>query len=321
METERSALPHETNRLFFTDGGTETWLLFKRGHELPNFSAFVLLKNPAATDDLRSYYRSFANIAAEHGTAFIFDSLTYRASRDWGDLLGYSANALAELNLQAFELYRDVAREVGLPPQDVVISGCIGPKGDAYEANDELSADRAQHYHEAQIDTFKTGQVDVVTALSLSSSQEAIGIVSAADAAGLPAAISFMVEKDHRLGSGESLQAAIESVDEATGSTAAYFLINCAHPVDFTPALAEEDWAQRIHGIRANASKQEHSFLNTLGQLDEGDPDELASEYVDLKGRFPHLNVFGGCCGTDFVHLRKIAAALHGSAGPVGALR
>lgn len=310
METEKPVLPHESSRLFLTDGGTETWLIHKCGHELPNFSSFPLLSDRDATEDIRSYYRAFANIAVEHGTAFIFDSLTYRTSRDWGDLLGYSAAALVEANLQAFELYREVADEVGLAPRDVVISGCIGPKGDAYERNDELTADGAQEYHQVQIETFASGRADLVTALSLSSSQEAIGIVRAAEAAGLPSAISFMIEKDHRLGGGESLREAIESVDAATGSAAAYYMINCAHPIDFGPALEDEDWVTRVHGFRANASKAEHTFLSLTNDLDEGDPDDLAEHYVRLKSRFPHLNVFGGCCGTDFSHVRKISSAL-----------
>lgn len=320
MNTEPLALPHETNRLFLTDGGTETWLIHKRGLDLPNFSAFHLLNDPVATEEVRSYYRAFANVAIEHGTAFIFDSLTYRASRDWGELLGYSASALAEMNLKALALYRDVAEEAGLADRDVVISGCIGPKGDAYKRNDGLTADGAQEYHQAQIETFKLGDADLVTALSLSSSQEAIGIVRAARSAGLPSAISFMVEKDHCLASGEPLRDAVETVDQATEATAAYFMINCAHPVDFGPALADQEWVTRIHGIRANASKQDHSFLNTLGHLDEGDPDELAGEYASIKARFPHMNVFGGCCGTDFSHVQKIGSALQGLAGPTAPL-
>jgi len=310
MDTERPALPHEASRLFLTDGGTETWLIHKRGHELPNFSAFHLLRDPAATDDVRSYYRTFAELAVEHGTAFIFDSLTYRASRDWGELLGYSTDALADANLQALELYRDVADEVGLARRDVLISGCIGPKGDAYERNGELTADGAQEYHQAQVDTFAAGRADLVTALSISSSQEAIGIVRAASSAGLPAAVSFTVWRDQRLGGGETLREAIAAVDDATGSAAAYFMINCSHPVDFGPALEEEEWVERVHGFRANASKEEHNTLSLTDHLDEGDPDELARHYAELKFRFPHMNVFGGCCGTDFRHVHKISTAL-----------
>jgi len=313
MSAQRPALPNESERIFLTDGGTETWLIHKRGLDLPNFSSFHLLKDADATEVVRSYYRAFAQIAVDHDTAFVFDSLTYRASTDWGNLLGYSAAELAEANLMALDLYREVARESGLASQDVIISGCIGPKGDAYELHEALNADSAQEYHQTQIDTFRTGEVDVVTALSLSSSDEAIGIVRAAAAAGLPVAISFMLEKDNALLSGESLRAAIETVDDATDHAAAYFMLNCAHPIDIEPALTGGDWVSRIHGLRANASKQEHSFLNTLGGLDEGDPDELAGEYASIKDRFPDINVFGGCCGTDFAHVRQISAALQGS--------
>lgn len=285
MGTQRPALPHETDRVFLTDGGTETYLIHKRGLEMPYFSSFHLLRDPEATEEIKAYYRAFANIAVDHGTAFIFDSLTYRASTDWGDLLGYSAGELAEMNLMALELYREVARESGLADSDVVISGCIGPKGDAYERNEHLTAEGAQEYHQKQIDTFTAGGVDVVTALSLSSSEEAIGIVRASEAAGIPSAISFMLEKDYCLGSGESLQEVIETVDRATDAAAAYFMINCSHPMDIGPALTEGEWINRVHGLRANASKEEHSFLNILGHLDEGNPDELADDYASLHAR------------------------------------
>jgi len=296
--------------VFLTDGGTETWLVHKQSLVLPHFSSFHLLNDRAATEAIRTYDRAFADSAVEHGTGFIFDSLTYRASRDWGVRLGYSAEALDDVNHRSLALYRDVAAEAGMLARDVVISGCIGPKGDAYGREDALSAEAAEAYHRVQVETFASAGADIVTALSLSSSQEAIGIVRAADAVGLPSAVSFMLEKDHRLQSGETLRQAIESVDEATGGSAAYFLVNCAHPLDIAPALAQEDWVTRVRGLRANASNHDHSVLSLLDHLDEGDPDELAGQYAGLKSRFPHLNVFGGCCGTDFAHVRKISEAL-----------
>ena len=303
-------MPHETDRVFLTDGGTETWLMHKRGLELPHFCAFHLLNDRTASAAIRAYYRAFADIAVEHGTGFIFDSLTYRASRDWGNRLGYSAEALEDVNHRSLALYRDIAAEAGMLAQNVVISGCIGPQADAYRRDDAPSADAAEAYHRVQIETFKAADADLVTALSLSSSQEAIGIVRACDSVGLPSAVSFMLEKDHRLQSGETLRQAIETVDAATGGSAAYFLVNCAHPLDIAPALAQEAWVTRVRGLRANASDHDHSVLSQLDHLEEGDPDELAEQYAGLKSSFPHLNVFGGCCGTDFAHVRKISDAL-----------
>lgn len=303
-------LPHETDDLFLTDGGTETWLMYKRGFELPEFSAFHLLNDEQATKALREYYCAFAEIAVKLGTGFIFDSLTYRASRDWGHLLGYSDAALADMNHKCLDLYRHCAAEAGLAEDKIVISGCIGPKGDAYKTHAGLTADQAEAYHHEQIATFKAAGAHIVTALTLNATDEAIGIARAAATENLPSVISFTLEKDRKLRSGETLQQAIEAVDSATDNMPAYYMINCSHPVDFGPALAKEPWANRIGGLRANASSLDHGTLCQLGHLEEGNPEELAAQYRDLKNSYPQMNVFGGCCGTDYAHVEKIGNAL-----------
>ncbi len=303
-------LPHETDKIFLTDGGTETWLEYKRGFKLTNFSAFDLLNDPAANEAIREYYAAFAKTAVDLGTSFIFDSLTYRASRDWGELLGYSEQSLAEINHHCLTMYREVASQVGLRPEDTVISGCIGPKGDAYHLNQALTADSAQAYHTQQVETFRAAGVDMVTALTLNSVDEAIGIARAAKAVGLPSVISFTIEKNRRLRSGETLGEAINAVDQATGHAPILYMINCAHPVDYGPALKQADWITRIGGLRSNASSLDHGTLCQLGHLDEGDADELAAQNKEIKITYPHMNVFGGCCGTDFVHVEKIGRAV-----------
>lgn len=303
-------LPHQTDDIFLTDGGTETWLMYKRGFELPEFSAFHLLNEQRSAVALREYYTTFAKVAVKLGTPFIFDSLTYRASRDWGALLGYSSEGLAEMNHKCFELYRECAAAVGLAPENTLISGCIGPKGDAYQTNQDLTAESAEAYHREQIETFKVAGVDIVTALTLNTTDEAIGIARASSGAGIPSVIAFTIEKNRKLRSGETLKQAIETVDDATSNAPAYYMINCSHPVDFGPALASESWANRIRGLRANASSLDHGTLCQLGHLEEGNPDELASQYVDIRAAHPKMNVFGGCCGTDYVHVEKIGRAL-----------
>ncbi|WP_298976141.1 homocysteine S-methyltransferase family protein [uncultured Roseobacter sp.] len=310
MSQPTPRLPHLTDDIFLTDGGTETWLMYKRGFELPEFSAFHLLTDQQSAAALREYYTAFANIAVTLGTPFIFDSLTYRAGRDWGELLGYSSEGLAEMNHKCFELYRDCAAEMGLAAQDTVISGCIGPKGDAYQTNQDLNAESAEAYHAEQIETFKSAGADIVTALTLNTTDEAIGIARASAKAGIPSVIAFTIEKDRKLRSGETLKQAIKTVDRATSNAPAYYMINCSHPVDFGPVLTNEPWANRVRGLRANASSLDHGTLCQLGHLEEGDPDELARQYVDIRAAHPTMNVFGGCCGTDYVHVEKIGRAL-----------
>src|SRR3546814_10695798 len=68
--------------------------------------------------------------------------------------------------------------------------------------------------------------------------------------------LSFTVETDGRLPTGDPLGAAIEAVDAATGSYPAYYMINCAHPTHFAATLDQDaDWVLRVRGIRANASR------------------------------------------------------------------
>jgi S-methylmethionine-dependent homocysteine/selenocysteine methylase len=140
--------------------------------------------------------------------------------------------------------------------------------------------------------------------------EEAIGVTRAAQRAGMPVAISFTVETDGRLPTGQSLQSAIEQLDQATAGYPSYYMINCAHPSHFAHVLADPaPFAQRIYGLRANASRMSHSELNEAAELDIGDPAELGHEYAALKRGLSHLNVFGGCCGTDHRHIEQIAAA------------
>ena len=254
----------------------------------------------------------FRHLAAEHQSAQPAQGkCTIRQFEQlWGLPIAYSSEGLAEINHKCFELYRECAAAAGLAPENTVISGCIGPKGDAYQTNQDLTAESAKAYHKEQIETFKVAGVDIVTALTLNTTDEAIGIARASSEAGIPSVIAFTIEKNRKLRSGETLKQAIETVDDATSNAPAYYMINCSHPVDFGPALASGSWANRIRGLRANASSLDHGTLCQLGHLEEGNPDELASQYVDIRAAHPKMNVFGGCCGTDYVHVEKIGRAL-----------
>jgi homocysteine S-methyltransferase len=283
----------------------ETDLIFHRGVDLPHFAAFVLVDDEPGREALREYYVPYVAIAAEHDVGLILDTPTWRANPDWGALLGYSLERLAELNLRAVALVREIADGHG-----VLVSGCVGPRGDGYSAEHMMTASQAEDYHAFQIGTFADAHVDMVTALTLTYSDEAVGIVRAAEAANVPVVISFTVETDGRLPSGQSLREAIEHVDHETAGACAYFMINCAHPTHFAATLdGAGSWVERIRGIRANASAKSHAELDESDELDEGDPLALAESYRELAGRMPQLGVLGGCCGTDHRHISAICAA------------
>jgi S-methylmethionine-dependent homocysteine/selenocysteine methylase len=151
-----------------------------------------------------------------------------------------------------------------------------------------------------------------VTALTFTQSEEAIGIVRAAHSAGLPIVVSFTVETDGNLPTGQSLSEAIQVVDEATGEGAEYFMVNCAHPDHFSHVLENAGWARRIRGLRCNASRKSHAELDESEFLDDGDPVEFGSQYKAMSMQMPWVNVFGGCCGSDLRHITEVARAVPG---------
>ena len=306
----RHNLPQLSDRLFLTDGGIETTLVFLERHELPYFAAFDLLKTEKGERALSDYFTRYITLAMAHGTGFVLESPTWRANADWGGKLGYSAAALAEMNRKSIALMAELRDRHKTGKSPIVISGCVGPRGDGYDPGREMSVAEAAAYHAGQIKTFSETEADMVTAITMTNANEAIGVTRAAAAVAMPVAISFTLETDGRLPTGQSLQDAIEAVDTATARTPAYYMINCAHPTHFDGVLAAgEDWVERVRGIRANASKRSHAELDQAKDLDDGDPVELGRQYRELRRRFTHFNVLGGCCGTDHRHVEQICFA------------
>ena len=289
----------------------DTTLIFDNGIDLPHFASFVLLDDATGVEALRAYYTSYIEIAAQHEVGIVLDTPTWRANPDWGDLLGYSAEALADFDRRGVALLEEVRSTAGNAGPRVVISGCIGPRGDGYRVNSQMTAEDAQRYHEAQVQTFADTEADLVSALTLTYADEAVGVARAAQAAGIPSVVSFTVETDGRLPSGQALGEAIEEVDAQTDGSVAYFMINCAHPTHFADVLEEGgDWRDRIRGLRANASEKSHAELDEAEELDTGDPQALARHYRELQTPLPNLSVVGGCCGTSHVHVAEICAAV-----------
>jgi S-methylmethionine-dependent homocysteine/selenocysteine methylase len=305
----RERLPQLDGGLFVTDGGIETTLIFHRGLDLPEFAAFDLLKNDDGTEQLRRYYEPYARLARERGLGLVLESPTWRANPGWAKRIGYSAAELDAVNRKAIALMEELRTEYeGSAP--IVISGCIGPEGDGYAPDTMLTAEKAERYHATQIATFADTAADMVTAITMTYAEEATGVARAAARARLPAAISFTVETDGRLHSGQTLSGAIQQVDNATEGAPAYYMINCAHPTHFEDVLADGgSWVSRIGGLRTNASMKSHAELDEAEELDEGDPADLGARHAALKERLPAVNVLGGCCGTDHRHVDAICSA------------
>jgi S-methylmethionine-dependent homocysteine/selenocysteine methylase len=300
---EAGRLPQLAGRPMVTDGGMETDFIFHHGTDLPLFAAFPLLDDPAGRSLLAGYYDEYAAIARRAGAGLMLESATWRANPDWGGQLGYSPADLARVNRDAITMLAGLRDRYELA--DVVISGMVGPRGDGYRPGEQPAPDEAARYHGPQVEALAEAGADIVSAYTLTSVGEAIGIVRAARAAGVPVAISFTTETDGRLAGGETLAQAIDAVDAAASPE--YFQVNCAHPVHVVAALAEPGgWRERVLGVRYNASARSHAELDEAEDLDEGDIGLLAGKHRELASALPSLVIVGGCCGTDARHVSAL---------------
>lgn len=300
---------------YLTEGGQETEIMYRHGHALPEFAMYPLLDNPAAMADLKDMYQRVLYVAAKHGFVAMISGLDYRGSPDWGEKLGYSRAGLANALEQSIAFLREIARPYQGQVREILIGGAVGPRGDAYSLDRTITANEAEDYHSFQLEVLQRARVDFVGALTFNNVPEAIGVARAAARIGVPLSIAFTLDSNHRLKSGPSLKEAVEAVDAETGDAAPDFYgINCSHPLEFEPALEPGDWLLRLRSLRPNASVKDKMELCEIGYLDDGDPDDLGQRVSALARRYPHIDIFGGCCGTWDRHLDRIAANIRRTA-------
>lgn len=293
---------------YLTEGGQETEVMYAHGFDLPEFAMYPLLDQPDAVAALRDMYARYLAIAARHGFGVLMAGLDYRASPGWASRLGLSSSQLASVQLRCIDFLRDVAEPYAADLPDVRVAGAVGPRGDAYGADDTITAQEAQEYHGEQIATLARAQVDLVEAMTFNNVAEAVGVARAGAAAGLPVSVSFTLDSSSRLATGPTLREAIEAVDAQAGDDRpAFFGINCSHPFEFQPAIEPGDWFERVRLLRPNAALADKAALCTLGHLEAGDPVQLGELMGDLARRHPHVDLWGGCCGTWDTHLDQIA--------------
>lgn len=300
-------LPGEGPR-YVTDGGIETDLIFHHGVDLPEFAAFPLLDDPAGQRLLAQYYDAYAGVAEDARAHLLLESPTWRANPDWGAQVGYDAKQLARANADSIHFLRDLEKRYDATVPGIAISGTIGPRGDGYAPGPAVDPDEAAEYHSPQVAAFAAAGADLVTAYTLTDPGEAIGIIAAARAHGIPVGISFTVETDGRLPGGTSVAEAILLVDRAGGPD--HYLLNCAHPEHLLAGLsgtpAERAAWDRIIGFRANASIASHAELDEAPELDEGDIPRFVAGHDRMAARLGEPTILGGCCGTDVRHVAAL---------------
>ena len=292
------------------DAGLETAMIFHEGFDLPHFASFPLLDSEPGRAALTRWFDGFADLARGHGTGLVLDTVTWRANMGWAAAMGMTETDICAANRQAAAFAAAFRARIETPGMPVVVNGIVGPAGDGYRIDTMLTAAAAEAIHLPQIDALAKAGIDMVTAMTMTYPAEAIGVARAAARCGMPHVLSFTVETDGRLVTGQGLQDALAEVEAETGGSALFYMVNCAHPTHFAAALAGPMRA-RIGGIRANASRQSHAELDEATTLDDGDPDEFGALYAGFRDLLPNLRIIGGCCGSDHRHVAAACNHLH----------
>lgn len=298
----------EPGALYLTEGGVETEIMYKYGYELPEFAMFTLLENQKAVVDMRGMFERYLDTVAEHEYHALMGGIDYRASSDWGEKLGYSRQAMADIQQGCVEFLRDIAKPYADQIPRILFVGTIGPRGDAYDSGGRITEEEAEDYHSMQLESLQRINTDLALAATFNNIPEAIGISRAASQIGIPLCVSFSLDSTNRLNSGPSLREAIEKTDvECAEARPQFYGLNCSHPLEMEPALESGDWFERVRLLRPNAAMMDKLELCKLGHLEDGDPVELGEQMGDLAQRYSHVDIWGGCCGTCETHLGQIA--------------
>ncbi|KAJ5971415.1 uncharacterized protein N7479_001333 [Penicillium vulpinum] len=311
MASQPKVLPQLTSsKLFLTEAGVETTLVYKKNVHLPCFSALPLLSTEEGAKTILSIYQSYINIALTHSAGIVLETRTWRGSPAWASQLGLSIPQILDLNRTAVKILHGLRHKTETPCTPIVISGTLGPLQDAYEnSTDTVSFSQARENYHSQVCVLAEEGVDMISIMTVTNLNEATAAVTVAREFNLPILVSFSIETDGRLRGGRTLDDVIREVDRLTENYTTYFGVNCAHPHHIMTALRDlpEDVRSRIGSIRGNASLKSHDELDNTPVLDRGNVSLWGQDFNELFNMLPELKVVGGCCGTDEEHIDTLA--------------
>ena len=236
----RHALPQMGDKLFLTDGGIETTLIFHDGLELPHFAAFDLLahrRGPRRRS--RATTRPTWRSPRRDGRGLVLESATWRSNPDWGARLGYSPEALDAVNAEAIELHPRDPRRRGDAREPDGAERLRRAARRRLRAGQLHDRGRGRGLPRAADRVFEAAGADLVTAITMTYVEEGdrrrAGGEGGGDAGGRSRSRSRPTAACARACRSAT---AIEACDAATGGYPAYYMVNCAHPTHFRDVLA-----------------------------------------------------------------------------------
>ena len=298
----------EKNGMLFTECAVIERVARETAVELDRYLLNAgLVYNESGKKILEKIYRQYIDIGMFHELPMIVVTPTWRANRERIESSSYHDR---NVNADCFAFLNGIRSSYKTFEKNIFIGGLIGCRGDAYKPAEGLSSDAAYEFHGYQIQALNDAGVDFLIAETLPALPEAIGISRSMAESGKNYVISFVIRSDGNLLDGNSLNEAITKIDSAVYPKPLFYMVNCVHPAILEGALAAdknktETVRGRLFGIRANTSSRSPEELDKSNKLCADDPAEFFASMKRLHLQYG-LKIFGGCCGTDDTHLRKM---------------
>ena len=266
-----------------------------------------LIYDESAAKLLAGITHQYIDIARDFGVPIIIAAPTWRLDAE----RVAAADVPPTINRDAVEFVKKIKADSGYDL--VYLAGLMATKNDCYDPAAALSVAEAEQFHAVQAQQLASTGLDFLLAQTMPAVTEAEGMARAMIASGLPAVISFCINRDGRVLDGTPLDEAIDLLDDRLEGAPLAYAVNCSHP-DFIKADQMNPRAlSRLIGIWANASAREHSELEQTEETVVDDIGQWADAMVRLN-QLHGVKILGGCCGTTDQHLRAICERLLPSA-------
>lgn len=140
--------------------------------------------------------------------------------------------------------------------------------------------------------------------------KEALGLSRAAQLLKIPLIISFVVDRNGLLLSGEKVDHAIERIDRETAGFVEGFSLNCCSPyaLDRVESFCEnKELFHRLIGFYPNSFDADPAMYETEADLLEPRKTDSLKLIVE-RGRRYGLQLIGGCCGFGYHDIKLLAS-------------
>ncbi len=261
-----------------------------------------LIYHSRGRKELSAIYQQYTDIAAGAALPILLCAPTWRIDKLRIAEAGYDKSLL----LDAVNFMRSLQERRQTPDAKIHIGGLIGPKNDCYRPDQALSQEAAYDFHQWQIEQLALAGVDCIVAQTIPAVSEGLGMARALAASGIPAIISFVINRKALVLDNTPLPDAIAAIDDQPAAPLGY-MVNCVYPTFICAEQQPPALFKRLIGIQANSSSLDHTQLDGAAVLHQDDLQHWGDAMLRLNERFG-IKILGGCCGTDDTYLQYLVA-------------